>query len=151
MIPNKYHLLIKEVLIQLVRNSISHGIELPEERKRIKKPPFGKIEISTFKRNGSVGFRIRDDGRGLQIEKLRQKAIQSGKWKDEEIKNWNEQQIAELIFASGITTSDKVDMVAGRGVGMDGVKHRIQEHQGEIRVSFNKDQFCEFEIILPAV
>jgi ligand-binding sensor domain-containing protein/signal transduction histidine kinase len=149
LIPSKYHLLVKEVLIQLVRNSISHGIELPEERERVKKPQYGKIEISTFKKNGSIGFRLRDDGRGLQIEKLKQKAVQSGKWKEEEINSWNDQQIAELIFTSGITTSDKVDMTAGRGVGMDGVKHRLQEHHGEIHVYFDKDKFCEFEITLP--
>ena len=149
-IPERYHLLVKEVLIQLIRNSISHGIERPEDRKRLKKPRYGNIEISTFKRNGTIGFRLRDDGRGLQIEELKQRAIRSGKWKVEEIDKWNEQQIADLIFTSGITTSDKVDMVAGRGVGMDSVKHRLKEHNGEIRVRFDRDKYCEFEVFLPS-
>jgi chemotaxis protein histidine kinase CheA len=148
-IPEKYHLLVKEVLIQLVRNSISHGIEQPEERRRLKKPKIGTIEISTFTRNGSVGFRYRDDGRGLQIEKLKERAIQSGKWQKEVINSWNEQQVADLIFASGITTSDKVDMIAGRGVGMDSVRYRIEEHQGEIRVYHAEGKYCEFEVTLP--
>ncbi|MBN1409066.1 MAG: hypothetical protein JW956_14800 [Calditrichaceae bacterium] len=149
MIPERYHLLIKEVLIQLIRNSISHGIETPEERLKLKKPEFGVIEISTFKQNGTVGLKFRDDGRGLQIEKLKQRAINSGKWTAEEVEKWDRQHLAELIFASGITTSDTVDMVSGRGVGMDGVKHRLSEYKGKINVHFDPDKYCEFEILLP--
>jgi ligand-binding sensor domain-containing protein/signal transduction histidine kinase len=150
-IPSRYHLLVKEVLIQLIRNSISHGIEFPEERKRLKKPQYGKIEISTFKKNGSIGFRLRDDGRGIQIEKLRETALKTGKWKAEDINSWTNQQIAELIFKSGITTAKNVNMLAGRGVGMDGVVHRLQEYQGKINVHFAEGKYCEFEILLPAV
>ena len=148
-IPERYHLLIKEVLIQLVRNSISHGIETPEERQKLQKPEFGVIEISTFTHNGSVGLKFRDDGRGLQLQKLKQRAIESGKWKPEEVDKWDNQQLADLIFASGITTSEKVDMVSGRGVGMDGVKHRLSEYKGQINVHFDPNKFCEFEILLP--
>ena len=149
-IPERYQLLIKEVLIQLVRNSISHGIETPDERQKLKKPEFGIIEISTFKQNGSIGLKFRDDGRGLQLEKLKQRAIDSGKWAAEEIEKWDNQKLADLIFASGITTSDKVDMVSGRGVGMDGVKHRLSEYNGQIQVHFDSNKYCEFEIFLPA-
>jgi ligand-binding sensor domain-containing protein/signal transduction histidine kinase len=149
-IPERYHLLIKEVLIQLVRNSISHGIETPEERLKLKKPEYGVIEISTFTHNGSIGLKFRDDGRGLQLEKLKQRAIESGKWLPEEVEKWDKQKLANLIFASGITTSDKVDMVSGRGVGMDGVKHRLVEHDGQIMVNFDQDKYCEFEILLPS-
>jgi ligand-binding sensor domain-containing protein/HPt (histidine-containing phosphotransfer) domain-containing protein len=149
LIPKRYHLLVKEVLIQLVRNSISHGIETPEERKRLRKPAVGKIEIATFKKDGNIGFRLKDDGRGIQIEKLKENAIKSGKWKKEQLDEWNDQQIAELIFTSGITTSDKVDMVAGRGVGMDSVRNRVKEHHGEIHICFARNKYCEFEVILP--
>ena len=149
-IPDRYHLLLKEVLIQLVRNSISHGIEPPEERKKLKKPDYGKIEISTFKKNGYVGFRLRDDGRGLQIEKLKEKAFKSGRWKTEEIEGWSDRQIVDLIFISGISTSEGVDMIAGRGVGMEGVLHRIKEHHGDIQVRYEKGEYCEFEVVLPA-
>jgi signal transduction histidine kinase len=151
LIPAKYHLLVKEVLIQLVRNSISHGIETPEERKKVKKPQYGIIEISTFKKDGMIGFRLKDDGRGIQTEKLKEKALQSGEWKAEELDKWNDEQLAKLIFLSGITTSDKVDMVAGRGVGMDGVKHRIEELHGDIHIYFDRGKYCEFEITLPVI
>jgi ligand-binding sensor domain-containing protein/HPt (histidine-containing phosphotransfer) domain-containing protein len=150
-IPTRYHLLVKEVLIQLIRNSISHGIEFPEERKRLKKPQYGKIEISTFKKNGSIGFRLRDDGRGIQVKKLKEKALQSGRWDKEEIEKWDDNKIAELIFTSGISTAERVDMIAGRGVGMDGVIHRLKEYSGEIQVHFTEGQYCEFEVILPVI
>ena len=81
---------------------------------------------------------------------MKRRALESGKWKAEEIEQWNDQQIADLIFASGITTSKNIDMVSGRGVGMDGVKHRLSEHKGEIQVHFDQDKFCEFEILLPS-
>ncbi|MEJ2055549.1 MAG: ATP-binding protein, partial [Calditrichaceae bacterium] len=148
-IPERYHLLIKEVLIQLVRNSISHGIETPEERQKLKKPEFGIIEISTFTKNGSVGLKFRDDGRGLQLEKLKQRAVESGRWTAAEVAKWDDRQLADLIFASGITTSDRVDMVSGRGVGMDGIKHRLTEYNGRIHVNFDPNKYCEFQILLP--
>jgi ligand-binding sensor domain-containing protein/signal transduction histidine kinase len=149
LIPEKYHLLVKEVLIQLVRNSISHGIESPEERKRLRKPAVGKIEIATFKKDDTIGFRLRDDGRGIQLEKLKEKALQSGKWNANEINKWDTQKVVDLIFTSGISTARYVGMVAGRGVGLEGVKHRIQEHHGEISVRFDQGKYCEFEICLP--
>lgn len=149
-IPEKYHLLMKEVLIQLIRNSIAHGIESPEERKKLKKPQIGKIEISTFKKNGTIGFSLMDDGRGLQLEKLKKVALKSGKWNKNEIDSWSNSRIEELIFYPGITTSDKVNMISGRGVGMDGVKHRITEHKGDIFVRSEANKYCEFEICLPA-
>ena len=148
-IPEKYFLLVKEVLVQLIRNSIAHGIEYPEERKSLRKPQYGYIEISTFKKNSHIGFRLRDDGKGIQLEKLKEKALQSGRWLAEEIESWDNQQVAQLIFESGISTSDRVDMISGRGMGMDGIKQRINEHHGNIQVSFAEGQFCEFQIILP--
>ncbi|MBN2424544.1 MAG: Hpt domain-containing protein [Calditrichaceae bacterium] len=150
MIPARYNLLVKEILIQLVRNSISHGIEHPNVRLKLNKPQQGRIEISTFKKDGTIGFRLRDDGSGIKIEKLREMALKTGKWTAEEINGWTDQQVADLIFVSGITTSERVDMVAGRGVGLDGVKHRLREHKGEIYVHFDRNKFCEFEVLLPA-
>ena len=150
-IPVRYHLLVKEILIQLVRNSISHGIEEPDERLRLKKPKTGIIELSTHKHNGTICVRLKDDGRGLQINKLKQRAKESGKWSDHEINSWSDQQAAKIIFESGISTSENVNMVAGRGVGMDSVRHRIEEYDGKININFAENKFCEFEIILPQV
>ena len=97
----------------------------------------------------AIGFRIRDDGRGIQLDELKAKAIESGKWNAEEINKWNDQKIAELIFASGISNAKGVGILAGRGVGMDSVKHRIKECKGQIHFQFDKGKYCEFEIVLP--
>lgn len=148
-IPYQYKLLVKEILIQMIRNSISHGIEIPSERVKLNKPASGVIEISTFLEDKSFGFRFKDDGQGLKIEKLRQKAKDSGKWDISEIEGWTEDQIAESIFTSGISTSDKVDMASGRGVGMDIIKNKIDNHQGKIEVNYSEGQYCEFIVTLP--
>jgi ligand-binding sensor domain-containing protein/signal transduction histidine kinase len=148
-IPHQYKLLVKEILIQMIRNSISHGIEIPSERVKLNKTAQGVIDISTFLEDKSFGFRFKDDGQGLKIEKLRQKAKDSNKWEISEIEGWTEDQVAESIFISGISTSDKVDMAAGRGVGMDIIKKKIDNHQGKIKINFSEGQYCEFIVTLP--
>jgi ligand-binding sensor domain-containing protein/signal transduction histidine kinase len=148
-IPYKYRLMTKEILIQLVRNAVSHGIENIDERANLKKPPYGSIEISSFVDNNSFGLNFRDDGRGLQIEKLRQKAKDSGKWDNAEIDKWDAKQAADIIFTHGISTSEKADFIAGRGIGMDIINQKLKQHNGRIDVSFVEGEYCDFTIILP--
>jgi len=132
-----------------LRNSVYHGIESSEERKESGKNPIGRIEISSFKENGSFGFRLRDDGRGIQVSKLREKAIQSGKWSEADIKNWSDKEAADIIFQTGISTLESANLVAGRGVGMDLVKEKIENLGGEVILNFLEGQGCEFVISMP--
>jgi ligand-binding sensor domain-containing protein/signal transduction histidine kinase len=148
-IPHKNQLVVKEILIQLIRNAIAHGIELPEERKQAGKTASAKIEISTSRENSSFIVRVRDDGRGLQIEKLRERAIQSGKWSEKEVNRWTTEQVINSIFVSGITTSDDVTQISGRGVGMDLVKKELETHKGTIDIKFETGKFSEVEVKLP--
>jgi Amt family ammonium transporter len=148
-IPYNNRLLLKEIMIQLIRNSISHGIEDPIIRNKAGKKTSGVIEIETSKDKSFLKLRIRDDGKGLQIEELRQKAMESGKWSKEEVEKWSEARVADCIFEQGISTTSEVNLVSGRGVGMDIIKQRIKSHRGQIRVTFSKGQYCEFIIILP--
>lgn len=148
-IPFKYRLVTKDILIQLIRNSVVHGIETPDERKKLNKHPKGKLQIQTNLEIDNYTFCLRDDGRGLQISDLRKKAISLNKWDKEEIDNWDDQKVADLIFVSGISTSEKVGMTAGRGVGMDLVKQKVEQHRGQINIKFEKNKYCEFEITLP--
>jgi chemotaxis protein histidine kinase CheA len=150
-IPYNNRLLIKEILIQIIRNSISHGIEDPVIRNKAGKKTSGIIEIETSKDKNFLKLRIRDDGKGLQIREIRQKAIISGKWSKEEVEKWSEARVAECIFEQGISTSSNVNLVSGRGVGMDIIKQRIKNHRGQIRVAFSKGKYCEFIIILPLI
>jgi ligand-binding sensor domain-containing protein/signal transduction histidine kinase len=148
-IPYKSQLLVKEILIQFIRNSIAHGIELPEERKRVKKSRQAVIELTTFKDNGFFAVKVRDDGRGIQVEKLRKRLKESGKWPEKEIDTWTEEQVVDTIFLPGVTTADDVDEIAGRGVGMDLVKDKINLHKGDIKIDFEKGKFCQFTVTLP--
>jgi signal transduction histidine kinase len=147
-IPHQYKLLLKEILIQLIRNAVAHGIEDPEERIKHNKPAAGCIEISTLKRDDQFCLIIRDDGRGLQISKLRAAVKKLGKWPEAEIEKWNDKEIANSVFISGITTSDKADLMAGRGVGLDAIKEKIEKHQGRIELEYEEGKYCKFEISL---
>ena len=150
-IPYQYRLLVKDILVQLVRNSVRHGIESTEERKKQKKPVPGTIEISTFSSDHAFGFKFIDDGKGMQISKLRDKIKSLGKWSEDEIDMWEDKKIAESIFVAGVTTSDKVDLVSGRGVGMDLVKHKLETHKGKIHLEYKEGKYCKFTVTLPKV
>jgi two-component system chemotaxis sensor kinase CheA len=148
-IPYKSQLLVKEILIQLIRNAIAHWIESPDERKKEKKPRRAKVEISTMRNNGTFGVQVHDDGRGIQIKKLRKRLKESGQWSPQEVDNWPEEQVIDTIFMSGISTAEKVDKISGRGVGMDLVKDKINQHKGEIKVDYKKGKYCQFTVTLP--
>ena len=148
-VPYEYRLIVKDVLVQMVRNSLRHGIELPEERERKGKSSSGSIEICSFSNNGEFSFRFRDDGRGLQIGILREKLIASGKWPDSEIAVWDDDKIAQSIYISGISTAESADIVAGRGVGMGIIWEKIKSHKGIIDFDHEEDKFLEFNISLP--
>ncbi len=148
-LPYEYRLLIKDLLIQMVRNSMAHGIESPEERKQNNKAAKGRIEISTFSKNGDFCFKFKDDGQGIKLKKLREAAENSGKWKKNEIDKWDNSQIAELIFEPGISTSETADLNAGRGVGMGAIKESVENNQGKISMNFKEGKFMEFIVNLP--
>lgn len=148
-IPHKNQLMVKEVLIQLIRNSLAHGIELPDERKKAGKPAQAMIEIDSIIKEGMFIVSIRDDGRGLQLDQLKKRALESGKWREEEVEGWTREQLINTIFMSGISTSREVDQTAGRGVGMSLVKEKVESHQGTIETTFEAGKYCKFKIMLP--
>ena len=148
-IPHKERIFVKEILVQLLRNSLAHGIERPSERKEKKKPAEAIIKISTFSDNSHYGFSMRDDGCGIQMEKLKQKAVKAGKATEKEIEKWDKDKIIDVIFEQGISTTEKVNLVSGRGVGLDIVNKKVRSRNGEIEVQFEEDKFCEFKISIP--
>ena len=148
-IPYRYRLMTRQVLIQLIRNSVYHGIESADERELTGKEPVGRIEIISMLTDKAFGFRLRDDGRGIQIEKLRKKALESGHWPVEEIEEWDDDQVAETIFVTGISTLDSVNLIAGRGVGMDLVKEKVTDVGGQISINSEIGKFCEFVVTVP--
>lgn len=140
---------IKDILIQLVRNAIYHGIEDPQERKKKGKNTEPYITLSSEIQNNNLKLILKDDGRGLQIEKIKEKAKSLGKWPAAQVEKWDNEEIADLIFESGISTSENSTVFAGRGMGMQIIKHKIDELGGSIRVNFEKEKYCEFIVSIP--
>ena len=149
MIPYRYRLLTRQILIQMLRNSVYHGIESVEERELAGKNPLGTITIISLKNEDSFGFRLIDDGRGLLIDKLRAKALKLQRWTEAEIGQWDDDQVAQTIFTAGISTLDNANLIAGRGVGLDVVKDKVTEAGGRISVKYETGRFCEFIITIP--
>lgn len=134
----------KDVLIQLVRNSITHGIESPEERERIGKARKGKIELSFAKTPEGISVIFRDDGRGLQIERIRERALHAGLIREDEAGDKTPSQLARLIFHPQFSTADEVSEDAGRGVGMEIVRSRLISIGGKMKMAFQSGRYMEF-------
>ena len=145
-IPVEKRSLITDVLVQLVRNSMAHGIETASERKKAGKEEAGKIEISNYIEGDTYVIKVRDDGKGIQLEKLRKKALEIGKWSESEVNSWNDEQLTNIIFLPHLSTADEADMVSGRGMGMDIIKSKIEKLNGRIKIDTQKDKGCEFII-----
>ncbi len=148
-IPLKQLMVLKDIFIQLVRNSLSHGIEPPEERRERGKQETGTIEISVEKEADSMLFiRYTDDGRGLQYDKIKQKACTRTAHDNTELEKWSKPELAELIFEPGFTSKEKADMYSGRGMGMDLVRDRLKKYGGGIEVESKEGEYCTFIIKL---
>lgn len=128
---------IADPLVHLVRNSIDHGIEPPEERSAAGKSPVGKLVIEAKYEGNEVWINIIDDGRGLSREKILTKGIERGLVTEEEAKDWSDQKVFKLIFEPGFSTADKITSVSGRGVGMDVVKRNIEKVKGHVDIKSN--------------
>ncbi len=123
---------IKDPLTHLVRNTVDHGIEKPEVRRSIGKPVEGCLTLRAFHEGGQVIIDISDDGAGLNLERIKIKAIEKGLVSQEQVARMQEQEIAQLIFLPGFSTAEKVSNVSGRGVGMDVVKTNIEKIGGSV-------------------
>ncbi len=138
---------IGDPLVHLVRNSLDHGLECPEERIRNGKTSVGKITLNAFHHGGSIVIEVKDDGAGLNKDRIRDKALEKGLITKDD--NLTDGQIYDLIFQPGFSTADVVSDVSGRGVGMDVVKRNITELNGSIEVSSIPGEGSVFSIRLP--
>ncbi|HNA87842.1 MAG TPA: chemotaxis protein CheA [Anaerolineales bacterium] len=140
---------INDPLIHLVRNSVDHGIETPEERIAAGKPARGKITLTARHEQGRIILTVEDDGGGINTDKLRKSAVQKGLISEEEAASLNEEQALDLMFMAGLSTASKVTDISGRGVGLDIVKTNIQRINGSIQVETNPGQGTRFHVFLP--
>ena len=138
---------ISDPLMHMLRNSIDHGIEMPEEREKLGKPRSGKVTLTTYPDAGTIVIKIKDDGRGLPKEKILQKAIKNGLVPENN--NLSDKEIYNLIFAAGLSTAEEVSDISGRGVGMDVVKRNIESLRGTVEINSKAGEGSTFTIRLP--
>ena len=140
---------LMDPLTHIIRNSMDHGIELPEERYKKGKSEEGKLTISAQQESGNIIISIKDDGAGINVDRVVEKAIENGVIDEDELSRMSEQDKLMLIFNPGLSTAKEITDVSGRGVGMDVVMNNISSLGGYIKVFSKKDRGAEFQIYLP--
>ena len=140
---------LKEPILHIIRNAIDHGIEEPEERASIGKKRSGKITLEIKKDKGVVFIKIKDDGRGIEREKIIKRAIELNIIKEEEIDKVNDEKIFQILTNPLFTTKKDVTRVSGRGIGLYAVKETINKIGGEIKISSEKGKGTEIILRIP--
>jgi two-component system chemotaxis sensor kinase CheA len=138
---------LTDPLVHIIRNSVDHGIEKPDVREANGKPRKGTVRLSAFHAGGNIVIQIKDNGAGIRLDKVRQKAIDVGVLLEGQVVS--EKEIIDLIFHAGFSTADVVTDVSGRGVGMDVVRRNIRELGGTIEVQTEQGKGSVFTIRLP--
>ena len=141
--------LIKDPLTHMLRNSADHGLETPEERRAAGKPERGRIRLSAWHEGGFIVIQVADDGRGLNSERIKAKALAQGLASEAELDKLTEAQMQKFIFAPGFSTASEVTSVSGRGVGMDVVRNNIDQIGGTIDVRSVPGVGVSFTIKIP--
>jgi two-component system chemotaxis sensor kinase CheA len=136
-------------LVHLVRNSLDHGLEPPAEREAAGKSPVGTLELAAAHAGGNVVITVRDDGRGLNPEKIASKAVERGLITPEQAASIDGPRAAELLFAPGFSTADTTSDISGRGVGMDAVRTIIRELGGDVFITSERGKGMTAQIRLP--
>ena len=140
---------MKDPLMHIIRNSIDHGIEKPDEREKKGKPRTGTITLKGMQTASNIIIEVSDDGRGLDIGDIKQSALKRNISSESELSGMTEEQIKSLIFKSGFSTSTFVSDVSGRGVGLDVVRTNVERLKGSVALESYPDKGCRFRIKLP--
>jgi two-component system chemotaxis sensor kinase CheA len=140
---------LADPMVHLIRNALDHGVEMPDERERNGKPRKGRIALSASQRGERIVIAVSDDGRGMDPDVLRRKAVEKGVIDDAQAARLSEAECYELIFRPGFSTAAAVSDISGRGVGMDVVKTRVAELGGTLRVQSRLGHGSELELTVP--
>ena len=140
---------MKDPVMHMIRNSIDHGIESPEERERHGKPKVGTIRLRAYQTGDSIFIEVSDDGKGLDIEAIKRTAVKRKLCMEEEIAAMTPSRIEALIFRTGFSTSPFVTEVSGRGVGLDVVRENVERLKGTVSLETSPGAGCRFVVKLP--
>ncbi|MGL4635877.1 MAG: chemotaxis protein CheW [Beijerinckiaceae bacterium] len=141
--------LVKDPMLHMIRNAADHGIERPFERVKAGKPLRGMIKVSAAQEGGYITLSIADDGRGLDLPRIREKIVALGLASEADASRMNDMQIAKFIFHAGFSTADRVTNISGRGVGMDVVRNNIEQMGGSIDVKTDTGKGTTVYIKIP--
>lgn len=140
---------IGDPLIHIIRNSIDHGIESREERKKKRKPEEGTLSISAYHQGNQVIIDIKDDGKGIDLEDVKKRMAADGEVAAQELSRVSDREALDYLFKPGVSMARRVSKVSGRGVGLDIVKRNIEKLKGTVEVTTVKDNGTSFMIKLP--
>ncbi|MBI1275497.1 response regulator [bacterium] len=140
---------IRDPLTHMVRNSVDHGLEKPDERIAAGKPSTGTVRLSAYHEGGHIIIEVADDGRGLNTDRIRQKIIEKGLAHEADVAAMSRQQVHGYIFHAGFSTAEQVTNISGRGVGMDVVRSNIEKIGGSIEILSEIGQGSTFRIKIP--
>ena len=140
---------LNDPLLHLIRNAVNHGIESPDARIKAGKPQKGFIKLSAHRDRDNVIIQLIDDGAGINIDKVKKKAIEKGLITQETAETFSTDEAIDLLFQPGFSTADKISDISGRGVGLDVVRSSIEALKGTIRVETTPGKGSRFELLLP--
>ena len=149
LIPENHRLLVRDALVQMVRNAMRHGIETRETREKLGKESVGHIKISGFSQDKDYLLVLEDDGQGIDNQKVARALTHHGKYSEAEVAQMNQKQLTEAIFIPGVSTAYDTDKNAGRGMGMDIIKRKIEKIGGSISMNTKPGRFTKFIVTIP--
>jgi len=146
-LPSKVQSELKDILVQLVRNAVVHGIEPPAQREEQSKPKTGNIYVALKPSvGGEYEIILRDDGRGLAPKRIRAALLRSGRYSEAQLNEFDDRQIVMKIFESGFSTIEAAGRDAGHGFGMDVIKKKIEQLGARLRIATRENLFTQFSI-----
>ena len=140
---------LADPMIHIIRNAVDHGIESRDARTRKGKPESGTLLLEAFHEGSNVIIEITDDGQGIDLSRIRQKAIEKQMADRETLEKMNQKEIIEMIMLPGFSTADKITHTSGRGVGMDVVKRNIEKINGSLNIETRQDVGTRIRIKIP--
>lgn len=140
---------LHDPLVHIIRNSLDHGIETPEERKAKGKEPKGHLSLKAYSEGNQVVIEIFDDGKGVNVTNVMKKVREKGLMDEAELSAMSRKDAMNLIFIPGLSTAQKITSVSGRGVGMDVVRKNIEKMNGQVYIDSEEDQWTRLTIKLP--